>query len=742
MATLAVKYRPQTFGDVVEQNVIKAILQNQIKDNAVKNCYLFCGPAGCGKAQPLYSKVLTPNGFITMGEVTTDTKVITRNGNVTDVVNVYPQGIRKVYEIRLSDGTAIRVADNHLNSVYIYNDKAQRKDLVLETTSLINLMDSISNRVYVDIPVVYFNEESNNYKGAYELGLKLGNLNNTNKTLDFGIDEEFLLSAKKTRTALFDGIINSIYGKESTGNDRIAVIYSEVFSKDFEFLVRSLGYYDEVSVTTDKTYIHNIKRSSIRYITYIRYIGEEECQCIYVADSDHTYISDNFIPTHNTTNARLFAKEINGADGIITELDAASHNGVEDVRKLIEDSKFKPIGCKYRVYIIDECVTGDTEILTKDGWKRIDSISENEVVAQYVHDKGIEFVSIDEYIVKDYSGDMYEVSFGDNHSVTMSPHHVQVVIDSITHEISEEYIQDIDFTDKGIITINYDSDGSYGVGRYYSKNITKNKISNYYGKIYCVKVPSHMIILRVNGFAFVSGNCHALSNSAWQAMLKCLEEPTPTSINVFCTTDPQKIPATIISRIQRYDFQKITHAGIVNRLKYIISKENEEGCNYTYDEEAISYIAKLADGGMRDSITLLEKTLAYNPNVTMESVTKALGTVDYNVMFDLTDAICKMDKKSVIEIIEGIHRDGLDLKQFIKNYNYFVLDLCKYDILREFEYLQIPSVYSNRMKYSKEDYAFFTTLLNEVINLNSNIKWESTPKPSIDSTFILLCSEA
>lgn len=242
---------------------------------------------------------------------------------------------------------------------------------------------------------------------------------------------------------------------------------------------------------------------------------------------------------------------------------------------------------------------------------------------------------------------------------------------------------------------------------------------------------------------YIIDECHVLSGQAWQAALKTLEEPTPTSIFIFCTTDPQKIPATIISRVQRYDFQRITHSGIVNRLKYIIESENNEGHSYTYDEDAISYIAKLADGGMRDSITLLEKALAYDPNVTMDSVTKALGTVDYNTMFDLTDAMCKMDKMSVIEIIENIHRGGLELKQFIKNYNYFVLDLCKYDILKNFEYLQIPNTFGERIKkYTKEDFAFFTSLLNEVINLNSSIKWESTPKPIIESTFILLCSEA
>ena len=295
--------------------------------------------------------------------------------------------------------------------------------------------------------------------------------------------------------------------------------------------------------------------------------------------------------TGKTTDARLFAKYINNNGNGIVELDAASHSGVEDVRKLIDDSKFKPIGCDYRVYIIDEA--------------------------------------------------------------------------------------------------------------------------------------------------------HSLSNNSWQCLLKTTEEPTPTSIFIFATTDPQKIPNTILSRVQRYDFKKISHNGITKRLKYILEMENKEGCSYTYNEDAISYIAKLADGGMRDAITLMEKVLGFSNDVTMESVVKALGTVDYNTLFDLTDALCKMDKKTVISIIETIYREGMDLKQFIKNYNAFVLDLCKYDICRSFEFIQIPNLYDSRIsKYNNSDFKFFITLLNEMINLNNSIKWESTPKPMIESTFILLCSEA
>lgn len=73
---------------------------------------------------------------------------------------------------------------------------------------------------------------------------------------------------------------------------------------------------------------------------------------------------------------------------------------------------------------------------------------------------------------------------------------------------------------------------------------------------------------------FIIDECHSLSNTAWQAFLKLLEEPPAKSIFIFCTTDPQKIPKTILSRVQRYDFQRISQKGIVDRLRYIIEQEN------------------------------------------------------------------------------------------------------------------------------------------------------------------------
>lgn len=248
---------------------------------------------------------------------------------------------------------------------------------------------------------------------------------------------------------------------------------------------------------------------------------------------------------------------------------------------------------------------------------------------------------------------------------------------------------------------------------------------------------------------YIIDECHMLSTGAWNAMLKLIEEPPAQTIFIFCTTDPQKIPATIISRVQRYDFQRITHDSIVNRLKYILDMENEEILNddgpdraITYDIEALGYIAKLADGGMRDAITLLDKCLSFSPDINVENVVQALGTVDYQVMFDLTDAIIDMRAGDAVTIIEEAHRSGIDLKQFIKQYSYFVLDAYKYYLLGGFEYLQIPSTYVDRLDaWDDETYDFLKELLDEVIKLNADIKWEPNPKPLIEATIILLCQE-
>lgn len=244
---------------------------------------------------------------------------------------------------------------------------------------------------------------------------------------------------------------------------------------------------------------------------------------------------------------------------------------------------------------------------------------------------------------------------------------------------------------------------------------------------------------------FILDEVHALSSNAWQALLKILEEPPRKAVFVMCTTNPEKIPRTILSRVQRFDFKRISQQGIVDELYLIICAEhgwreyeiNENRSKYA---DVLGYIAKIADGGMRDAITLLDKCLAYSKELTLERAVEALGTVDYEVFFELSDALLKKDSGGVIKIIEGIHSDGKDLKQFIKDYMSFLLDINKYDILHNFDFLQIPQTYEGTLhSYAQEWYDRCRNMLPVIVKLSAELKWETQPKVAIEVRLLKEC---
>ncbi len=232
-------------------------------------------------------------------------------------------------------------------------------------------------------------------------------------------------------------------------------------------------------------------------------------------------------------------------------------------------------------------------------------------------------------------------------------------------------------------------------------------------------------------------NCHSLSNTAWQAFLKLIEEPPAKSIFIFCTTNPEKIPKTILSRVQRYDFKRISQQGIVDRLDYICANEwgvaKDDRC--LPHREALEYLAKLADGGMRDAITLMDKCLSYSKDLTIENIVKALGVADYDTMMELTDVIIHKDEEAIIRIIEEIHSAGKDLKQFVRQYLTFVLEVKKYIILGDFKYLNIPQTNDNERFLDNmfHEYGKISDLLDLLIKINTEVKYDSSPKYLIEA---------
>ena len=195
--------------------------------------------------------------------------------------------------------------------------------------------------------------------------------------------------------------------------------------------------------------------------------------------------------------------------------------------------------------------------------------------------------------------------------------------------------------------------------------------------------------------------------------------------------------------MQRYDFQRISQKGIVERLTYITDEEYGHTDAYV-PIESLEYIAKIADGGMRDAITLMDKCLAYSTDLTLENVINALGTVDYDIMFSLTSAIGYMENVKMIEIIEKLHNDGKDLKQFVKSYIQFILDINKYYLDCPWKYIQIPQLaeYEQELdNFNDFEVSWFLDLLSELIKINSDIKYSATPKYDIESALIVFMNE-
>lgn len=247
---------------------------------------------------------------------------------------------------------------------------------------------------------------------------------------------------------------------------------------------------------------------------------------------------------------------------------------------------------------------------------------------------------------------------------------------------------------------------------------------------------------------FIVDECHSLSNGAWQALLKTLEEPPKFTIFIFCTTNPEKIPATILSRVQRYNFQKISNKGIVKRLEHICVIENSQDYNdpdlrdigdIIRYPEALEYIAKVCNGGMRDAITLLDKCLSLSHDLTLENVLKTIGAEDYDTFIEFLDALETREKEIAIRIIEDVYNAGKDVKQFMKDFAKFVLEVEKYALYKNFDYISLPNTLENELEQLIDDSLF--DVMDFVVSLNSQIKWDSDPKTLVELSILIYCGK-
>ncbi len=159
---------------------------------------------------------------------------------------------------------------------------------------------------------------------------------------------------------------------------------------------------------------------------------------------------------------------------------------------------------------------------------------------------------------------------------------------------------------------------------------------------------------------YIIDEVHMLSKGAFNALLKTLEEPPPHILFIFATTEIQKVPSTIISRCQRYDFRRISIDDISKRLRFIAGEEK-----ITIDDDSLLYIAKKADGAMRDAQSIFDQVVSYcGETITAQQTIEALNIVDQEFFFRVSDIIKAHDPKSALDFVDEIMRAGFDLKEF------------------------------------------------------------------------------
>lgn len=225
---------------------------------------------------------------------------------------------------------------------------------------------------------------------------------------------------------------------------------------------------------------------------------------------------------------------------------------------------------------------------------------------------------------------------------------------------------------------------------------------------------------------FIIDEAHMLSQAANNAFLKILEEPPATAIFILCTTDPQKLLNTILSRVQRYDFTSIPTDQIVSRLKYIAEQEN-----IIIDDASVKFIAKLANGGMRDAISSLDKVHSVSDKITLSQVAEALSVVSYHEHLDLIRALIQKDTRTATDIICKVSESGKDMKQFLNQFMWTVCDVCNQFIFNSFDYISIPELPEYVDKIRQLDLNSCLPILDWAKTVASGIRNDPNPKNTI-----------
>ncbi len=236
---------------------------------------------------------------------------------------------------------------------------------------------------------------------------------------------------------------------------------------------------------------------------------------------------------------------------------------------------------------------------------------------------------------------------------------------------------------------------------------------------------------------YIIDEVHMLTTEAFNALLKTIEEPPDFTVFILATTEAQKIPATILSRCQRLDFKRITAAEIKEHLKYIAGLEE-----VIIDERTLSYVARVADGSMRDSISLLDQLISYRgKQITFTDLLDLLGTTDFNSLAELVDILAARNLDSALKYLDNLLAAGRNMLQVNKE----LVDYLRNLLLAKLGAVKAIEVSDeNLVKLQEQSKKFPLDELKKMLLLFSkaeaDMRWQQNAKLIFELALIEICT--
>lgn len=239
---------------------------------------------------------------------------------------------------------------------------------------------------------------------------------------------------------------------------------------------------------------------------------------------------------------------------------------------------------------------------------------------------------------------------------------------------------------------------------------------------------------------YIIDEVHMLSIGAFNALLKTLEEPPKHVVFILATTEPHKIPLTIISRCQRFDFKRINQQAMVNRMQEILEKEQ-----IIVSDDAVESVALAAEGGMRDALSLLDQAISYSEDVVeLADVLAVTGAVSQDRLTEVIRACARQDVQTALEQVDLLIQDGKDPGRFVFDLIYYLRDLLMFQSAPGMENILERVLVDDSFKQLAEevDASWIQAAIVELNRCQQEIKWANSPKVFVEIAILHIADQS